>query len=74
MYTPLAIKTNYSLLSSLIDIKKLVAYALKNNIKSLAITDNNLYGMMEFYKTCLANDIKPIIGLDITIENNHVYL
>lgn len=74
MYTPLAIKTNYSLLSSLIDIKKLVAYALKNNIKSLAITDNNLYGMMEFYKTCLANNIKPIIGLDITIENNHVYL
>lgn len=74
MYTPLAIKTNYSLLSSLIEIKKLIDYAKSNNIKSLAITDNNLYGMMEFYKLCLENDIKPIIGLDITYNDSHLYL
>lgn len=32
---------------------------------SLALTDNgNLYGAIEFYKTCKDADIKPIIGVD----------
>ena len=70
MYTPLSIKTNYSLLSSLIDIHELIKYVREKNIKSLAITDDNLCGMMEFYKECKKNDIKPIIGLEIKLEND----
>ena len=69
MYTPLYVKTNYSLLSSLIKIDNLIDYAKSNNIKSLAITDNNMYGVMEFYKKCKANNIKPIIGLELEIDD-----
>lgn len=74
MYTPLYIKTNYSLLSSLISIDKLIDYAIKNNITSLGITDTNMYGMMEFYKKCKNNNIKPIIGIEINIDNNIILL
>ena len=74
MYTPLYVKTNYSLLSSLITIDELIDYAKNNNIKSLAITDNNMFGTMEFYKKCKANNIKPIIGLEIEVEDNIILL
>ena len=72
MYTPLYIKTDNSLLSSLINIDELIKYALKNNISSLSITDNNMYGVIEFYNKCIINNIKPIIGLELTIENKKI--
>lgn len=68
MYTPLYIKTNNSLLTSMIKIEELVSFAKKNNIKSLTITDNNMYGVMEFYKACIKENIKPIIGLEIDMD------
>ena len=74
MYTPLYIKTENSLLNSMISIDKLIDFAKKNNIKSLTITDNNMYGVMEFYHKCLENEIKPIIGLEVIIENKKVIL
>ena len=74
MYAPLYVKTNYSLLSSLITIDSYIEYAKKHNISSLAITDNNMFGVMEFYKKCKSNSIKPIIGLEININNDIVVL
>lgn len=74
MYTPLYIKTENSLLNSMIFIDKLIDFAKKNNIKSLTITDNNMYGVMEFYHKCLENEIKPIIGLEVIIENKKIIL
>lgn len=74
MYTPLYIKTDNSLLSSLINIDELIKYALKNNISTLSITDNNMYGVIEFYNKCIINNIKPIIGLELTIENKKIIL
>ncbi len=62
---PLYIKTDNSLLSSLIKIDDLIKYAKKNNINALAITDDSMYGCIEFYIKCKENNIKPIIGLEI---------
>ena len=69
MYTPLYIKTDNSLLSSMIKIDDLILFAKENNLKSLTITDNNMYGVMEFYHKCLDNAIKPIVGLEAKIDN-----
>lgn len=74
MYTSLYVKTNYSLLSSLINIDSYIDYAKKHNLTSLSITDNNMFGVMEFYKKCKKNDIKPIIGLEINIDNQILLL
>ncbi|MBE6144053.1 MAG: DNA polymerase III subunit alpha [Firmicutes bacterium] len=72
MYTPLYIKTNNSLLTSMIKIDELVSFAKTNNIKSLTITDNTMYGVMEFYKVCKKENIKPIIGLEVELDTTIV--
>lgn len=74
MYTPLYIKTDNSLQQSLIKIPDLIEFAKNNNIKSLSITDNNMYGVMDFYKACINNNIKPIIGLELTYKDSKVAL
>lgn len=72
MYAPLYIKTHNTLLSSMIRTSELIDYAVKNNIKALTITDNNLFGAMDFYDLCVKNNIKPIIGLEIEIDTKIV--
>ena len=71
MYTPLYIKTDYSLLSSLIKIDDLIENLKKKNITSCAIVDDNLYGTMEIVTKLSKNNIKPVIGLDL--ENILLY-
>ena len=69
-YTPLQLKTSYSILSSLNDIKKLVALAKVYGYTTLSITDeSNMFGVMEFYLECKKNDIKPIIGIELIYNN-----
>ena len=74
MYTPLYIKTDNSLQQSIIKIKDLIAFALEHNIKSLTITDNNMYGVMDFYKMCINNGIKPIIGMELEYNDKKIVL
>ena len=74
MYTPLYIKTDNSLQQSLIKIKDLIEFAKTNNIKSLSITDNNMYGVMDFYKMCINNGIKPIIGMELEYSDQKLVL
>ena len=74
MYTPLYIKTDNSLQKSLIKVSELIKFAKDNNIKSLTITDNNMYGVMDFYKLCITNDIKPIIGLEVEYNDKKIVL
>ncbi len=67
-FVNLFIETNYSMNGSNIKIEELVQKAIANNYTSLAITDKHMYGTIKFYKTCLRNNIKPILGLNITTE------
>lgn len=66
--------SHYSLLSALPKIKELVGKAKEFNMPALALTDNgNLYGAIEFYKSCEKNEIKPILGMDayVAIRTRH---
>lgn len=74
MLVPLKVVTEYSLLKSTIKIDSLILFLKKHNITSCAICDDNLYGVMEFFTKMLANNLKPIIGLDIKIENKEILL
>ena len=56
-FVPLNIKTGNYLLSSMIKIKDLVKMAKENNLTALTITDNNMYGALDFYKECVGNNI-----------------
>lgn len=69
MSIPLNIKTDYSLQKSLIKVTDLINFCLNNNITICGICDDNLSSSIEFYKLCQANNIKPIIGLELNIAN-----
>lgn len=74
-YAALQIKTSYSILNSLIKIKELVNLATSYGYTSLAITDeSNMFGVMEFYYACQKNNIKPIIGIELKIQENILLL
>ena len=74
MFIPLGIKSDYSLLKSLIKIPDLIKYLNKHNITTCGLLDENLFGSICFYNECINNNIKPIIGLSIKIGNNTLYL
>ena len=65
MITPIYVKTAYSFLSSLITIDDLIKFGQDNNLKSLCICDDNMYGVMEFIRKSRLVNIKPIVGLDL---------
>lgn len=74
MFTPLGIKTDYSLLKSLIKVDDYVSYGINHDLNTLGILDNNLCSSHIFYELCKKNSIKPIIGLDIIVDNYHIFL
>ena len=60
MYIPLGIKSDYSLLQSLIKIPELITYLKEHNITACGLLDDNLFGSMNFYNNCINNGIKPM--------------
>ncbi len=68
-YIPINVKTHYELLSSLIKIPDLINFLKENNIPSVGITDSNMFGSMEFLNACKNNNIKPLIGIDVSIDD-----
>ena len=74
-YTELQVKTSYSILNSLNDIKKLVARANEYGYQALAISDEgNMFGVIEFYLECNKYNIKPIIGIEFKIDGSIILL
>ncbi|NMA50893.1 MAG: DNA polymerase III subunit alpha [Mollicutes bacterium] len=74
MLIPIKVITEYSLLKSLIKIDDLIKVLIEKNIKICGICDDELYGSIEFYLKCKNNNIKPLIGMEIKIEDHTVYL
>ena len=65
-FTHLHLHTEYSLLDGASRIKKVVARAKELKMDSLAITDHGaMFGVVEFYKECRKQGIKPIIGCEV---------
>ncbi|MDN4072619.1 DNA polymerase III subunit alpha [Fictibacillus terranigra] len=67
-FVPLHIHTEYSLLESSCRLRPLIHRAKELGYPALAITDKlNMYGVIPFYKECLKEGIKPIIGLEVNL-------
>lgn len=73
MFIPLKITTDYSLLKSMIKVEDLIPFLKEKKIPAAAICDDNLYGVMDFYNSCLENQIKPIIGLTLVMNDLEYY-
>ncbi|MDD5065417.1 MAG: DNA polymerase III subunit alpha [bacterium] len=60
--------SHYSLLDGLIKIPDLVQKARDLQFPAIALTDHgNMFGTLEFFKTCINEGVKPIIGLEAYI-------
>ncbi|MDD4407402.1 MAG: DNA polymerase III subunit alpha, partial [Bacilli bacterium] len=70
----ITIKTDYSLLKSLIKIDNLISYAITNNYKTLGLIDDNLSSSAEFINICYKNNIKPVIGFDTFLNNQQIII
>ena len=65
-FTHLHVHTEYSLLDGAASVKKLAARAKELGMDSLAITDHGvMFGVIDFYRACLEEGIKPIIGCEV---------
>lgn len=57
--------THYSLLDGLTKIPELVDFVKEQGMEAVAVTDHGtMSGLVELYKTCNDNGIKPILGLE----------
>ena len=64
-YVHLHNHTHYSLLDGLTKIPELVDFVKKDGMEAVAVTDHGtMSGLVELYKTCKDNGIKPILGLE----------
>ncbi len=69
-FVHLHVHSHYSLLDGLAKIDELIAKAKEYEMKSLTITDHGvMYGVIEFYRKCLENNIKPIIGVEFYVTS-----
>ncbi len=68
-FTHLHVHTEYSLLDGSAKIAELVSRAKELGFDSLAITDHGvMYGCIYFYRECLKQGIKPIIGCEVYVS------
>ena len=67
--------TYHSLRYGTISVEDLVQLAVDHQLKVLALTDiNTVTGIYQFYKLCQEKGIKPIVGVDIRVENEQYYI
>lgn len=66
----LHIHSEYSLADGIASIKDLVAAAAGQRMPAVSVTDlGNTFGLIKFYRAAVAAGVKPIIGVDIWVEN-----
>jgi DNA polymerase-3 subunit alpha len=70
-FVHLHVHTEYSLVDSTVRIARLMEQASLDGMPAVAMTDqNNLFGLVKFYRRAMAAGVKPIIGADLRIAND----
>ena len=70
-FTHLHVHTEYSLLDGSNKIKEYVKRVKELGMDSAAITDHGvMYGVIDFYKECKAEGIRPILGCEVYVAPN----
>lgn len=72
-FTHLHVHTEYSLLDGASKITDLLSYAKELGMDSIAITDHGvMYGVIDFYQEAVKQGIKPILGCEVYVVDNHL--
>ncbi len=67
--------SEFSLLDGLNRIQRMIDTVKSHGQKALALTDHGvMYGVIDFYETCIKNKIKPIIGCELYFTDRSRHL
>ncbi len=70
-FVHLHVHTEYSLVDSTVRIPSLMQRCASKSMPAVALTDqNNLFGLVKFYRKAIAAGIKPLIGVDLRLFND----
>jgi DNA polymerase III subunit alpha len=71
-FTHLHLHTEFSMLDGAARVGDVVAKAAADGQPAIGITDHgNMYGVLDFYKACQAQGVKPIIGSELYQAYEH---
>ena len=69
-FVHLHVHTEYSLVDSTVRIPRLMKRCAAEGMPAVALTDqDNLFGLIKFYRKAMAAGVKPIIGVDLRIND-----
>ncbi|HWQ58480.1 MAG TPA: DNA polymerase III subunit alpha [Clostridia bacterium] len=73
-FVHLHVHSVYSLLDGAAPVRGLVSRAKELGMDALAITDHGaMYGVIDFYKECVKQGVKPIIGIETYVAPNSLH-
>lgn len=68
MYVPLHLHSQYSILDATPSVEDIAKRARELGIGAVALTDHgNMHGAIDFYKACIEEGIKPLIGCEVYV-------
>jgi error-prone DNA polymerase len=74
-FIPLNVHSHFSFLDSTLSIPAIIELAQKNELPAVALTDTgNLHGAVEFCLAAKQAGIKPIVGAEVEVEGQPVWL
>ena len=74
-FVHLHLHTDYSLLDGCGRISDYITKAKNCGMTAMAITDHgNMFGAIDFYKSCKKNGIKPIIGSEFYVSHQDLHI
>jgi len=66
----LHLHTEYSIVDGIVRIDPLLNKCCSEKMAAVAITDqSNLFGLIKFYRRAISHGIKPIVGVEIFLQN-----
>lgn len=69
-FAHLHVHSEYSLANGIVRLGALAEKAAEYGMPAVALTDlANVHGIVKFYRACLANGVKPVVGCDVWVEN-----
>jgi DNA polymerase-3 subunit alpha len=69
-FVHLHLHSEFSLADGIVRIKNLASRCAEFQQPAVALTDlSNFYGVVKFYRACLASGVKPVLGSDVWVES-----
>ncbi|XXN19730.1 MAG: DNA polymerase III subunit alpha [Candidatus Hodgkinia cicadicola] len=65
----LKVHSTYSVLKSMLSVRRIAELAFKHSQLAVCLTDTNLHGALEFCVECKKLGIQPVIGLKLLIDD-----